>query len=162
VYAAAVEKMVEIRYAGVAVARTSSLRELDKKGVFLGLAEPLPTGTDVVLRVGDEDVPSQVATVVESADLGKAGMRVAFRVAGKAHLFGEAAEAGEPEPAPTASATVQAAPGAPPVAAGQEDGAAEGLVESPAGEAAVSSSASAGDARAVEPESSKKQKKRRR
>jgi len=161
VYAAAVEKMVEIRYAGVAVARTSSLRELDTKGVFLGLAEPLPTGTDVVLRVGDEDVPSQVATVVESADLGKAGMRVAFRVTGKAHLFGEAVDAGEPEVAPNPPADV-AASSPPPAAAASDDGAAEASAEAQAGDATVSSGGSASESRAVEPESSKKQKKRRR
>jgi hypothetical protein len=98
VYAASVEKMVEIRYAGVTVARSSAVRELDTKGLFLGLTEPLPSGTDVSLKVGDEEIPCRVTTVVESADISKAGMRVAFRVPGKASVFGAAADVGEPEP----------------------------------------------------------------
>jgi len=89
---------VEIRYAGVTVARSSAVRELDTKGLFLGLTEPLPSGTDVALKVGDEEIPCRVTTVVESADISKAGMRVAFRVPGKAALFGSAEDVGEPEP----------------------------------------------------------------
>lgn len=123
-YAAVVEKMVEIRYAGVAVGKATAIRELDTRGVFLGLTEPLPSGTDVVLRVGGEDVPVRVATVVESADVAKAGMKVAFRVAGKAGLFGEPAQAGEPETATTPASAAVAAPVPSPVTESVASGAA--------------------------------------
>jgi len=181
VYAAVVEKMVEIRYAGVTVAKATAIRELDTRGVFLGLTEPLPTGTDVVLRVGGEDVPGRVATVVESADVAKAGMKVAFRVAGKANLFGEPAQAGDPmqvdssanSPAPLAVTDV------PPPETSSKDGE---VAASPGGDSRGTepvSSANDGDASTAtpvaagtaagrppstnpEPEASRKQKKSKR
>jgi hypothetical protein len=181
VYAAVVEKMVEIRYAGVTVAKATAIRELDTRGVFLGLTEPLPTGTDVVLRVGGEDVPGRVATVVESADVAKAGMKVAFRVAGKANLFGEPTQAGDPVQVDRA-ATAPAAPvteSAPPAMALSADG--EVAAASPGSDSTGTEAVSraAGDASTAppvsaataaerpagtnpEPETSKKNKKSKR
>lgn len=97
--------MIEVRYAGVVVGRSAIIRELDTRGLFLGITEPLPVGTEVLLRIGDrpgaEEVVGKVETVSESQELARAGMRVRFADARAATLFGTPSEAPpEPEPEP--------------------------------------------------------------
>ena len=96
--------MIEVRYAGVVVGRTAIVRELDTRSLFLGITEPLPVGTPVVLRIGDraatEDVPGKVEAVSESQELARAGMRVRFADPRAAVLFGTPVEA-PPEPVVT-------------------------------------------------------------
>ncbi len=93
--------MIEVRYAGVVVGRSAIVRELDTRSLFLGITEPLPVGTPVVLRIGDrgatEDVPGKVEAVSESQELARAGMRVRFADPRAAVLFGTPVEA-PPEP----------------------------------------------------------------
>lgn len=109
--------MIEVRYAGVVVGRSAIVRELDTRGLFLGITEPLPVGTPVLLRIADrgatEDVPGKVELVSESQELAHAGMRVRFADPSAAALFGTPVEAPpEPEPpvwaaaAPTPSSDV--------------------------------------------------------
>lgn len=104
-YAERVDKMIEVRYAGVVVGRSAIVRELDTRGLFLGITEPLPVGTPVTLhiadRAGGENVPGKVVAVSESQDLSHAGMRVRFADPQAATLFGTPVEAAaEPEPPP--------------------------------------------------------------
>ncbi|MBC8131494.1 MAG: hypothetical protein H7X95_00825 [Deltaproteobacteria bacterium] len=99
------DKMIEVRYAGVVVGRTAIIRELDTRGLFLGITEPLPVGTAVVLRIGDkagaEEVPGRVELVSEAQELSHAGMRVRFADPRAAVLFGTPVEAPpETEPVP--------------------------------------------------------------
>jgi hypothetical protein len=87
--------MIEVRYAGVVVGRSAIIRELDTRGLFLGITEPMPVGTSVTLRIGDrDDVAGRVEAVSESQELARAGMRVRFDDAGAASLFGTPSEAG--------------------------------------------------------------------
>lgn len=122
---AGVDKMIEVRYAGVVVGRTAIVRELDTRGLFLGITEPLPVGTPVVLhiaeRAGGENVAGKVTAVAESQELAHAGMRVRFDDPQVAPLFGTPAEApSESEPPPAAGPLPPAAlvsqPGIPEVA----------------------------------------------
>ncbi len=64
---------VEIRYAGVVVARAEEVTPREG-GLFLAVAEPLPVGT--VIGLGADDARGLVEQVVESADPKQAGMRV--------------------------------------------------------------------------------------
>lgn len=91
--------MIEIRYAGVVVGRSSIVRELDTRGLFLGMAEPLPVGTAVELEIDEHLVPGRVEWVAETPDLARAGMRVRFAQPDDASLFGNPLEA-PPEAAP--------------------------------------------------------------
>lgn len=95
--------MIEVRYAGVVVGRSAIVRELDTRGLFLGITEPMPVGTPVVLRIGDregaEEVPGTVEVVSEAAELARAGMRVRFTDPRAATLFGTPVQA-PPESAP--------------------------------------------------------------
>jgi hypothetical protein len=98
-----VDKMIEVRYAGVVIGRTAIVRELDTRGVFLGITEPMPVGTPVSLRIGDqpvaEAVQGKVDAVSESQELAGAGMRVRFAEPRSAALFGSPKPAApEPEP----------------------------------------------------------------
>jgi hypothetical protein len=88
-----VDKTIEVRYAGVVVGRSSVVRELDTKGLFLGVTDPLPVGTDVTLKVGDRVVEGKVASVQESQDTAQSGMRVRFGDPSAASLFGSPGEA---------------------------------------------------------------------
>jgi hypothetical protein len=117
-----VEKMIEIRYAGVVVGRVSALRELDGEGLFLAIPEPLPVGTPVVLGIEERALAAQVQTVVESPDPARSGMRVRFLEPGVAAHLGvtgapPGGEAGSgasasPSPPPSASASPSASPSA--------------------------------------------------
>lgn len=97
--------MIEVRYAGVVIGRTAVIRELDTRGLFLGITEPMPVGTPLSLRIGDQAVDKavhgKVEVVSESQELAQAGMRVRFNDPRSALLFGTPTEAPpEPEPQP--------------------------------------------------------------
>jgi fused signal recognition particle receptor len=116
-YAGHVDKMIEVRYAGVVVGRSAIVRQLDTRGLFLGITEPLPVGTPVVLHISDraagEDVPGKVVVVSESQELAHAGMRVQFADPAAASLFGSPEEAPpELEPPPPPPTVVERAPSA--------------------------------------------------
>jgi hypothetical protein len=97
-------RSIEVRYSGVVVGRSTKVRDWDTAGAFIGFAEPLPSGTSLVLRGDGVDQAARVVEVFESADPAVAGMQVKF--------IGSA-EAARPAPkpaAPAASATTAAAP----------------------------------------------------
>jgi hypothetical protein len=113
-----VDKMIEVRYAGVVVGRSAVIRELDTRGLFLGVTDPLPVGTDVTLKVDDRVVEGKVASVQESQEIARAGMRVRFADPTAASLFGTPVEAGpEPEIPPPVAAAASVAVSASPVEA---------------------------------------------
>ena len=88
-------RSIEIRYAGVVVGRSTKVRDWDTAGAFIGFAEPLPSGTSLVLRGDGVEQAARVVEVFESADPAVAGMQVKF--------IG-AAEAARPAPKPAAAA----------------------------------------------------------
>jgi hypothetical protein len=96
---------VEVRYAGVVVGRAALVKELGPDAAFVGLSEPLPVGTRVTLKIGDEVREARVDEVVESAEPTVVGMRV---------RWGGAAAATRPAPvsapAPTPPPAEVAAP----------------------------------------------------
>jgi hypothetical protein len=69
------ETPVEIRYAGVVVARANEVRRMTVGGVdlFLAMPEPLPAGTLVALG---SDQQARIEKVIESADPSVAGVYV--------------------------------------------------------------------------------------
>jgi hypothetical protein len=73
-----VENVVEVRYAGVGIGRSTVLRDWSAAGAFIGFAEPMPTGTPLVLIGEGIEQAARVAEVIESANLAVAGMRVEF------------------------------------------------------------------------------------
>lgn len=93
--------MVEVRYAGVGIGRSTLVRDWTSAGAFIGLAEPMPTGTPLFLKGEGVEQAARVLEVTESADLAVAGMRVVF-VGG--------AEAVRPVSTPAAKPAVAAAP----------------------------------------------------
>jgi hypothetical protein len=100
-----VENVIEVRYAGVVVGRSTKVRDWNDAGAFIGFAEPLPRGTPVVLKGDGVEQPARVVEVIESADPGVAGMRV---------TFAEAARAVRPAPRPAATpARAESAPSGP-------------------------------------------------
>jgi hypothetical protein len=106
-----VENVIEVRYAGVVVGRSTKVRDWGTSGAFIGFAEPLPSGTSLVLRGDGVEQPARVVEVVESADPAVAGMQVEFV---------SAAEAARPAAKPAAPAAKPAAPapaGPPPAVA---------------------------------------------
>lgn len=119
-------KAIEVRYAGVVVGRSEMIRDLDTRGVFLGLAEPLPVGTAVTVRSSDrpstEDVAATVEAVFESPDAARAGMRVRFVDPNAARRFGE--------PAAAAADAHTEAPAAPTLDAVAEESATEAALPS--------------------------------
>ncbi|HEX2658495.1 MAG TPA: hypothetical protein VHU40_09490 [Polyangia bacterium] len=148
------DKMIEVRYAGAVVGRTTVVRELDTRGLFLGITEPLPVGTPVTLKIGDDTVDGKVSSVSESQELARAGMRVRFLDPGAATLFGTPGEAApEAEPPPAKVAPVpEAVPGSAsaPIASGPRrivvDASTEAAVPEPSATADASTAAEAGDA----------------
>jgi hypothetical protein len=88
-------RAVEIRYAGVVVGRSTKVRDWNSGGAFIGFAEPLPSGTSLVLRGDGIEQGARVLEVFESADPAVAGMQVKF--------IGAAATAA-PAPRPVAPA----------------------------------------------------------
>ncbi len=72
------DNAIEVRYAGVVVGRGVLARDLGEDGAFVGIAEPLPVGTSVTLKIGDAVREGRVDEVVESADPTVVGMRVSW------------------------------------------------------------------------------------
>jgi hypothetical protein len=149
--------MIEVRYAGAVVGRTAVVRELDTRGLFLGIAEPLPVGTPVILKIGDESVAGKVSAVAESQELARAGMRVRFADPASAALFGPPGEAApEVEAPPSAKAPVAAVADAAPVSPASPtvtgprrivvDASSDHPVPEPSSTADLSTGADAGDA----------------
>jgi len=95
-------RSVEVRYAGVVVGRSTKVRDWDSAGAFIGFAEPLPTGTSLVLRGDGVDQPARVVEVFESADPAVVGMQVKFSGAAEAArpALKQAAAAAKPAPEP--------------------------------------------------------------
>jgi hypothetical protein len=104
-----VENVIEVRYAGVVVGRSTKVRDWDTAGAFIGFAEPLPSGTSLVLRGDGVEQAARVVEVFESADPAVAGMQVKFV---------GAAEAARPapKPVPAAAQPLPAPAPTPPVA----------------------------------------------
>src|SRR3954468_16140650 len=92
--------MIEVRYAGAVVGRSAVVRDADPQGLFVGVTEPMPVGTELILTIGDEAAPGKVAAVVESQELARCGMRVQFLDPDEAVLFGMALAAAVAAPTP--------------------------------------------------------------
>lgn len=77
------ETPVEIRYAGVVVARANEVRRMTVGGVdmFLAMPEPLPAGTVVSLN---NDTQARIEKVIESVDPSVAGVYVRLLGEGEA------------------------------------------------------------------------------
>jgi hypothetical protein len=73
-----VDNAIEVRYAGVIVGRGVLARDLGEGGAFVGVAEPLPVGTNVTVKIGDAVREGRVDEVVETADPAVVGMRVSW------------------------------------------------------------------------------------
>jgi hypothetical protein len=71
-----VDNSIEVRYAGVVVGRGALARDLGDDGTFVSIAEPMPVGTMLTLKIGDVVREGRVDEVVESADPNAVGMRV--------------------------------------------------------------------------------------
>jgi hypothetical protein len=93
-----VENVVEVRYAGVGIGRSTVLRDWNATGAFLGFAEPMPTGTPLVLKGDGIDQAARVVETIESVDLAVAGMRVEF------------VDSADPLPRPAPAVAAPAAP----------------------------------------------------
>jgi hypothetical protein len=104
-----VENVIEVRYAGVVVGRSTRVRDWDTAGAFIGFAEPLPTGTSLVLRGDGVDQPARVVEVFESADPAVVGMQVKFSGAAEAARPAPKPGATEAKPAPERARAPEAA-----------------------------------------------------
>jgi hypothetical protein len=107
-------RTVEVRYAGVVVGR-AALRELGSDagadGVFVGIAEPLPVGTLVTLKIGDVVREARVDDVVESSEPTIVGMRVRWGSAASARPAARSAAPPQvPPPAQEVSARADSGP----------------------------------------------------
>jgi hypothetical protein len=145
--------MVEVRYAGVVVGRSAIIRELDPDGLFLGVTEPLPVGTIVTLKVGNDETEGRVEKVSESGDLPKSGMRIGFRDHRGFQLLGGTPPADSrpvvavaATPAPPSVAAL-----APPMASSPSPAAAAAAAAAPAAAAPVVSSPAAAAEAVPEP-----------
>jgi hypothetical protein len=130
-----VENVIEVRYAGVVVGRSTKVRDWNDAGAFIGFAEPLPSGTPLVLKGDGVEQPARVVEVIESAEPGAAGMRV---------TFSDTARAARSTPKPAAAPVTAAAAAPSPAPAAAPAGAEAAPVEVSAGNssAAVTSEAS--------------------
>jgi hypothetical protein len=127
-----VEKMIEIRYAGVVVGRASALRELDAEGLFVAIPEPLPVGTPIILGIDERAVAAQVQTVLESADPARSGMRVRFLEPGVAAGLGlPVAPVPVQAPVEAGPGAIPGAPSPSPVSPAASAASAAGLVTEP-------------------------------
>ena len=111
----------EVRYAGVVVGRATQVKNWTATGAFIGLPEPLPSGTAIELRGENVVQAARVEDVIESADPNVAGMRVSFVAA--------SAGAAPSSPAPSSSAApssdappAESGGAAPPASQGQPGG----------------------------------------
>ncbi len=98
----------EVRYAGVVVGRATQVKDWTATGAFIGLAEPLPSGTRIELRGDNHVQAARVEQVFESADPNAAGMHVSFLASGSA--AGPSTSAAAPATSAPASAPVAAPP----------------------------------------------------
>ncbi|HEY6476011.1 MAG TPA: hypothetical protein VI456_05475 [Polyangia bacterium] len=124
------ENVIEVRYAGVVVGRSTKVRDWGDSGAFIGFAEPLPSGTPLVLKGDGVEQAARVVEVIESADPAVAGMQVTFvdgarpaRPATKPAAASPKAAPASPSVAPTtaaAPAVAAPAPVAPPPAVAAE------------------------------------------
>jgi hypothetical protein len=126
-----VENVIEVRYAGVVVGRSTKVRDWNDAGAFIGFAEPLPSGTSLVLKGDGVEQPARVVEVIESAEPGAAGMLVTFADAARAVRSA-------PRPAATPPKAAPAAPSLAPVAA---PAAAPPVAEAPAAAASIAAAA---------------------
>jgi hypothetical protein len=106
---------VEICYAGVVVSRAEEVREGAGGELFVVMKDPLPVGTLLGVRSGDELITVRVAHVAETADGAESGMQVrpaASDDAGVAMWIPPppAAKTASTPPAAVPSASVVAAP----------------------------------------------------
>jgi hypothetical protein len=108
-----VENVIEVRYAGVVVGRSTKVRDWGDAGAFIGFAEPLPSGTPLVLKGDGVEQPARVVEVIESADPALAGMQVTFVEAGRIVRPAPKPAAVPSKPAPTPVAVAAPAPVAP-------------------------------------------------
>ena len=95
------ENVIEVRYSGVVVGRSTKVRDWDSAGAFIGFAEPLPSGTSLVLRGDGVEQAARVVEVFESADPAVAGMQVKFIGAAEAARPAPKPAAAAPQPLPT-------------------------------------------------------------
>ena len=77
------DDLIEIRYAGMVVAKSASIRDRDAAGFFISVNDPMPVGTYVSLKINDQPKNEQpnyarVEQVVESTDATLVGMRLRF------------------------------------------------------------------------------------
>ena len=97
--------------------RSTKVRDWDTSGAFIGFAEPLPSGTSLVLKGDGLEQAARVVEVFESADPAVAGMQVKFtgaaEVARPAPKPAPAAVTAEPAPAPLPAPAVGTAEAAP-------------------------------------------------
>jgi len=96
------EAPLEIRYAGVVIGRAQEARsaEGDAQSFFVPSRDPMPVGTVLRLRSGDQETPVRVVRAVETTDAAACGMHV--------RTVGEAEEvAREFIPPPAAVAVVE-------------------------------------------------------
>ena len=104
-------RVFEVRYAGVLVGRSTKVRDWDGGGAFIGFAEPLPSGTSLVLRGEGLEQRARVVEVFESADPAVAGMQVKF--VGAAAAARPASKPAAAASSVTATAPAPVAPAAP-------------------------------------------------
>jgi hypothetical protein len=134
-----VDASVEVRYAGVVVGRGALVREVAEEGgfvrafvrAFVGLPEPMPVGTAVTLKIGEDVQSAIVEEVVESAEPSAVGMRVRWGAVSPSRVAPMPTLSAPPSAAPSAAAAdfVAASPGAAPLStAPPEDSAAEAIV----------------------------------
>jgi len=106
-----VENVIEVRYAGVVVGRSTKVRDWNDAGAFIGFAEPLPSGTPLVLKGDGVEQSARVVEVIESADPAVAGMRVTFADGARAaRSTPRAAAPAKASPSPTPAASPAPAP----------------------------------------------------
>ena len=72
------EAPLEIRYAGVVIGRAQEVRsaEADGPSFFIPVRDPMPVGTVLRMRSGDQETPVRVVRAVEAADVTVCGMQV--------------------------------------------------------------------------------------
>ena len=114
------DDLIEIRYAGMVVAKSASIRDRNAVGFFIGVNDPMPVGTYVSLTINDQPKNEQprnarVDQVVESTDASLAGMRLRF--VDSVPVRAPAPVPARPVPVAPAAAPAVVAPPAPAVVA---------------------------------------------